>query len=196
MKNNNFILQTTMDDVSLCDDIIEYFKSRDDKGPGAIYLTKDPSGNSAINTNDKLSTDAFINEKHVADSDVLKRYIAELQKAVDLYVETYPYANYYNAWSLIDVFNIQHYKPNEGFFVWHSERTSNVHPIVSRHLVFMTYLNDVTDGGETEFYHQDLKVKPQKGLTLIWPADWTHTHRGVTSPTQEKYIVTGWFNYV
>ena len=60
----------------------------------------------------------------------------------------------------------------------------------------MTYLNDVTDGGETEFLHQGLKVQPQKGLTLIWPADWTHTHRGVASPTQEKAIVTGWFNYV
>jgi hypothetical protein len=65
----------------------------------------------------------------------------------------------------------------------------------SRHLVFMTYLNDVTDGGETEFFYQKLKVKPEKGLTLIWGADWTFTHRGITSPTQTKYIVTGWFNY-
>ncbi len=59
----------------------------------------------------------------------------------------------------------------------------------------MTYLNDVEDGGGTEFYHQNLIVKPRKGKTLIWPADWTHTHRGVTSPTQEKYVITGWFNY-
>ena len=60
----------------------------------------------------------------------------------------------------------------------------------------MTYLNDVDDGGETEFYYQKLKVKPRKGLTLIWPADWTHTHRGLSSPTQEKYIITGWLNYI
>jgi len=196
MGNNNFILEKYTDNLSLCDDIIEYFKSREDKRLGTVYSSKDPSGISVINPNHKLSTDVHINQEHVKNSDVLKRYIAELQKAVNLYNETYPYANYYDPWSLIDIFNIQHYKPNEGFFVWHSERTSNKHPVVSRHLVFMTYLNDVTDGGETEFYHQDLKVKPQKGLTLIWPADWTHTHRGVTSPTQEKYIVTGWFNYV
>jgi len=38
-------------------------------------------------------------------------------------------------------------------------------------------------------------VQPRKGLTLIWPADWTHHHRGVVSPTQEKYIITGWFSF-
>ena len=59
----------------------------------------------------------------------------------------------------------------------------------------MTYLNDVTDGGETEFMYQKLKIKPKKGLTLIWPADWTHTHRGIPSMTQVKYIATGWYCY-
>ena len=56
----------------------------------------------------------------------------------------------------------------------------------------MTYLNDVEDGG-TEFYYQKLKTKAKKGLTLIWPTDFTHTHRGIVSKTKEKYIVTGWF---
>jgi hypothetical protein len=59
----------------------------------------------------------------------------------------------------------------------------------------MTYLNDVFEGGETEFYYQNIKVNARKGLTLVWPADWTHTHRGLVSNTQEKYIVTGWLNY-
>jgi hypothetical protein len=59
----------------------------------------------------------------------------------------------------------------------------------------MTYLNDVEIGGETEFFHQKLKIRPEKGLTLIWPADWTFTHIGITSP-EEKFIVTGWFNYI
>ena len=66
----------------------------------------------------------------------------------------------------------------------------------NRHLVFMTYLNDVEDKGETEFVLQNLKVKAEKGKTVIWPSDWTHTHRGIISPTQEKYIVTGWFSFV
>ena len=59
----------------------------------------------------------------------------------------------------------------------------------------MTYLNNVDNGG-TEFLFQKLKIPAKKGLTLIWPSDFTHTHRGVVSKTQEKYIVTGWMNYV
>ena len=63
-----------------------------------------------------------------------------------------------------------------------------------RHLVFMTYLNDVVDGGETEVSSEN-EIKPEKGLTVICSTDWTYTHRGLTSPTQTKYIATGWFNF-
>ena len=55
----------------------------------------------------------------------------------------------------------------------------------------MTYLNDVSDGGETEFFHQKLKVKPVKGKTVLWPTDFTHLHRG-NPPYEAKYIATGW----
>ena len=60
----------------------------------------------------------------------------------------------------------------------------------------MTYLNDVEDGGETEFKLQNLKIKAEKGKTVIWPVDWTYTHRGIISPKQEKYIVTGWYDFI
>ena len=64
---------------------------------------------------------------------------------------------------------------------------------MSRALVYMTYLNDVSNGG-TEFLYQEFKTEARKGLTLIWPAEWTHTHKGIVSPDKEKYIITGWFN--
>ena len=56
----------------------------------------------------------------------------------------------------------------------------------------MTYLNNVEDKGQTEFYYQKLNVKPEKGLTLIWPAEWTHTHRGNKVIKGTKYMITGW----
>jgi hypothetical protein len=58
----------------------------------------------------------------------------------------------------------------------------------------MTYLNDVPNGG-TEWFHQDKYVEAQKGLTVIWPADWTHVHRGRVSHDHEKIVATGWFSY-
>ena len=57
----------------------------------------------------------------------------------------------------------------------------------------MTYLNDGEDGG-TEFLYQKIASPAKKGLTLIWPANWTHTHRGIISSTNEKIIITGWFS--
>ena len=57
----------------------------------------------------------------------------------------------------------------------------------------MTYLNNVPDGG-TEFLYQKITTPAKKGLTLIWPSDWTHTHRGQISNEHEKYIATGWYS--
>ena len=93
-----------------------------------------------------------------------------------------------------EAINVQKYPIGGAYHGWHAERggTATGH----RHLVFMTYLNDITDGGETEFMYQKLKIKPRKGLTLIWPSDWTHTHRGLPSATQVKYIVTGWYGFI
>ena len=56
----------------------------------------------------------------------------------------------------------------------------------------MTFLNDVPNGG-TMFKYQNITVPAKKGLTLIWPTDFTHTHKGEISKTHEKYIVTGWY---
>jgi hypothetical protein len=58
----------------------------------------------------------------------------------------------------------------------------------------MTYLNTLDNAG-TEFYHQNLTTPCIKGLTLIWPSAWTHTHRGVINNDAHKFIITGWFNF-
>ncbi len=93
-----------------------------------------------------------------------------------------------------DKFNLQHYEPGQCYKNWHTEFFGPV-PGHVRALAFMTYLNDVKEGGETEFMYYKLKVKPKRGLTLMWPAGFTHTHRGCPAPHEEKMIVTGWCVY-
>jgi hypothetical protein len=124
----------------------------------------------------------------------LVNYLDSLEKIIDLYVDKFNFCNATESWGITELINIQYYPPGGGFKVYHSERNGKLSTI-NRHLVFMTYLNDVNDQGETEFFYQQLKVKPQKGLTLIWPVDWTHTHRGIPSPTEEKIITTGWYGF-
>ena len=84
-------------------------------------------------------------------------YVIALQKIVEKYIKKYPYCNEGAPWKIVSDIPIQHYKPNQGYFSWHTERNNATHSISTRHLVFMTYLNDVTDGGETEFFYQKLK---------------------------------------
>jgi len=50
-------------------------------------------------------------------------------------------------------------------------------------------------GGETYFSHYDINVKPKKGLTIIWPAEWTHAHRGNILLGESKYMLTGWMSF-
>ena len=56
----------------------------------------------------------------------------------------------------------------------------------------MLYLNNVANGG-TEFKYQKITTEAIKGNLVIWPAEFTHLHKGVISKTKEKYIATGWF---
>ena len=93
----------------------------------------------------------------------------------------------------IPTFNIQKYEIGGHFSRIHCERVG----VASMHRVFawMTYLNDVEDGGETFFENFNLKIKPKIGKTLIWPAEWTHSHRGEVLKKGLKYIITGWMHF-
>jgi hypothetical protein len=183
-KLNNFIGGWYMDDLSVCDKLIEVFKNSPDKILGRI--------GAGVDQNIKKSTDCPLSPNDFLNTG----YNIALRGAMDAYINKYPKANEYAPFDIIEAINLQHYAPSEGYYGWHTERASTQYPSVTRHLVFLTYLNDVTEGGETEFMYQNIKVKPEKGLTLIWGADWTFTHRGCTSFTQDKYIATGWYNYV
>jgi len=91
--------------------------------------------------------------------------------------------------------NAQRYTAESGGYpYWHSEVYPQMqhNDALHRVLLFMYYLNDVDDGGETEFYYQDKAVKPKAGRMVIAPAYFTHTHRGQIPKSNDKYIVTSW----
>ena len=58
-------------------------------------------------------------------------------------------------------------------------------------LVWTIYLNDVEEGGETEFFYQSERVKPTKGTLVFFPASWTHLHSGNQTLSNKRYIATG-----
>jgi hypothetical protein len=182
-KHNNFIMGWYADDFSFIDEFMDIYNDDSIKTPGYYGSSEQ------VNKDIKDSIDCGFYAKSLE----WLKYGKVLEKCVSLYTEKYP-NSLCAGHSVQEGFAVQHYPPNGGYKVWHSERESADMMNVTRHLVFMTYLNDVTDEGGTEFLYQGVKIRADKGLTLIWPADWTFTHRGVVSPTQHKYIVTGWIN--
>ena len=86
---------------------------------------------------------------------------------------------------------IQKTLPTEGYHIWHLEHGSGVEN-ARRALVFTIYLNDVEEGGETEFLHFSKRVNPETGRIVIWPAGFPYVHRGNPPLSGEKYIITSW----
>ena len=123
-----------------------------------------------------------------------------LSVGTDEYHREYPFINKIKSWTIAPTFKLQRYNPEEGYFTLHCENDGPDFTGESSEmliLAWMIYLNDVTDGGYTEFPSQNTKFQPRRGDLLIWPAYFTHPHRGIVSKTQVKYILTGWyaFNY-
>ena len=182
----NFIHESSVD-PELCNILIALHKKQVENNlvyPGVVGHSR------IINHEIKKSLETPITE------DLYPKVSETLLTLANEYKNKFPWCNKYAGWGIRAIPHIQYYAPNDGFYVWHTERTGTAPHVQNRHLVYMIYLNDVTDGGGTEFYHQDLIVQPVKGKSLIWPADWTYTHRGIPSPTQDKYILTGWFEFV
>lgn len=91
---------------------------------------------------------------------------------------------------------IQRTDPGGGYHIWHAEQGGGTH--ASRVLVYTLYLNTLSseEGGETEFLYQRKRIRPEENTMIIWPAAFTHAHRGnVVLGERSKYIVTGWFYY-
>jgi hypothetical protein len=112
-----------------------------------------------------------------------------ISNCLNRYMEWYPYLQTLIYFSVNNL--LQKTEPLEGYHAFHCEKDSSKND--KRCLTWMVYLNDVNEGGETEWLYQQLKIKPKRGTVVIWPTGFTHLHRG-NPPMSNKYIVTGWFS--
>jgi len=116
-----------------------------------------------------------------------------IEAGLEAYMKKYKFLKKINRtggsrWRICPTYNIQKYDgEKEGYFTLHCEHAAG-YPF--RMLVWMIFLNDAKSG--TEFPDQDRILKPRTGRLAIWPAAWTHPHRGVTPNQGLKYIATGW----
>ena len=185
MSSPSFI-ETYFLDKKLCDDLIKYHKEN------TLYKTQGHFGKGKeIVLDESIKESVDVTFHNDTNHKTIREFFKQLSPCVQQYVNRYSINNktvteYKN--------NISMFPPLGGFKLSHYERGSL--GTSKRQLVYMLYLNTVTDGGGTEFIHQNIITKAEKGKLVLWPADFTHLHRGIVSPTEIKYIATGWLEMV
>ena len=135
-----------------------------------------------------------MSDPRLSRGDVISRIInGSLIECMGKYKKEYSSMdNFISPWVIDDGYNFQKYETEEdGFKIWHTEAGAS--STSNRVLAWMFYLNDAKCG--TEFMNYPT-VRAKEGRCVIWPAAWTHIHRGVCPNKGLKYIATGWASYV
>ncbi len=111
-----------------------------------------------------------------------------LKTCVQHYLDTFSVLNR-ERYLFLD-FKVKKIPPGGGFHNWHYENSGIEES--KRHLVLQIYLNHNFEGGETEFLYINKRIKPEEGSVAIYPAGFTHTHRGNPPINGTKYIIGSW----
>ena len=173
-----------------CKQVIEWFKVAEESG-----MTKDRQSHDQAPKIDKEDLATYL--PHFPMQHTSKELINEFNHV--FWNECYK--QYADKYSVLHTFfehksytiKIQKTKPGQGYHVWHAETTSR--DTANRLLTWTVYLNDEFEAGETEFLYQQYRYKPSKGDCIIFPAAYTHTHRGNPPIGGDKYIITGWVEF-
>lgn len=187
-NETHFIGCWNIEDNNLSKNMVKFFDENEKlQNQGLIGGGKDLSV--------KNSIDITIQPNDLKNSkfEIFNEYMKKLHECYQDYLIQYPLLKGMIKDIHIGKFNLQKYKKDGHFSGIHSERTS----LTTLHRLFawMTYLNDVEDGGVTNFSHYKIDVTPEIGKTLIWPSEWTHAHSGGIVKSGTKYIITGWMHF-
>lgn len=146
-------------------------------------------------------------EKHDETAFLLEDDVLELtwgQPMMDVFVDAVwkCYKEYADKYSILSTaekhgmvsIRLQKTVVGGGYHRWHFEQAASA--VSRRMMAWILYLNDVEEGGETEFLYQSKRVASKTGRLLMFPAGFTHTHRGNPPLSGEKYILTGWLEFL
>ena len=188
---NNFIdVYENVLSVDQCNQVIEDFNRLSDQGFASNHMNEDRS---QINDNrigySQMLLSLFKDEDR---GDIIHTVGNTLNEYTQKYQEGM-FSPETETLTVVEGILVQKTRPTEGYHVWHAERQDV--PSSTRAFSWILYLNDVEEGGETEFLYYSKRVKPKTGSLLVFPAGYTHCHRGNPPLTGDKFIMTGWNRY-
>jgi hypothetical protein len=171
----------------MCDELIRLFE--DDLSefvrPGTIFGNK-------ISDHKKTFDLTLSNKNNIFDQQMFEELTSNIKIYIDTITEKYDKI-FFPTFNMTDNgFHVQKYNCGEGYYKYHQDFAHSDDKIQMRIITFIWYLNTVEEGGETEFFNGRIKIKPERGKLLLFPATWTYVHRGNMPISCDKYIVTGW----
>jgi hypothetical protein len=193
---NYFYINKNSISKELCNDIIHMFEEDSNRYEGVTAggIQKNVKDTLDLqipkNANSKWSKTREFLEKELEKN--IKNYVKNINDAIETCEESS--SNKYkvfNNFVTFDTIQMQRYTKQKGRYVYHQDFSADWTNKKYRVITFLWYLNDVYEGGETEFW-TTYKVKPEAGKLLFFPATWTYPHRGMMPISNDKYIITGW----
>jgi hypothetical protein len=193
---NYFYINKNSISKELCNDIIHMFEEDSNRYEGVTAggIQKNVKDTLDLqipkNANSKWSKTREFLEKELEKN--IKNYVKNINDAMETCEESS--SNKYkvfNNFVTFDTIQMQRYTKQKGRYVYHQDFSADWTNKKYRVITFLWYLNDVYEGGETEFW-TTYKVKPEAGKLLFFPATWTYPHRGMMPISNDKYIITGW----
>jgi|3_EtaG_2_1085321.scaffolds.fasta_scaffold21860_2 hypothetical protein len=172
-----------------CEILIEQFE-KSPQTPGQIYNREE--NEVTICQEYKKSLD--LEGGRFSNGSIISNIVnLQLIKCIEKYKIEHPQVMHTSSmWSFCDDYSFQKYDGEEdGYKEWHCEHGVSSY-CNKRILVWMFYLNNAKSG--TEFMNYPT-VRAKMGRCVMWPAGWTHIHKGVTPNQGIKYIITGWISY-
>ena len=179
-------------DEKICDSMIEGFKQQQDFNK--VYSRVESDGARSNMKKDLSTTVGLENFIYLFKENTPGLFSAAMNNILTLYVKETDILSFISLEELHwKPFKLQKTSPSGGYHVWHVEQNASSFNMSTRVLVFTVYLNDIEEGGETEFLFQNQRCAAKKGRVCIFPAGFPYVHRGNPPLKEDKYIATGWF---
>ena len=169
-----------------CKKYIQHFKDVQEEKPSSLE-----SSNAQYKLMDRQDSVVYLNE--TVGNGLVPIINEYLNQAIQEYGKIFPILLDDSFSGLISTrVKLQRTNVGGGYHIWHFEDSAR--DVSERMLVWTIYLNDVEEGGETEFLYHSERHKAQEGKIVIFPANFLATHRGNPPISNTKYILTGWYN--